>query len=123
MINEGFKKELYSLLVEFIKMINNRDSNNMRKKFFINEEVFEEIIENLSEYFGEDFAIDIAPYQKAFERYKNRQNIDIYEMNESGVFGIECVIWRNEKPQEPILHAEVFGKSKDLKLRYKYIGS
>ena len=123
MINEEFKRQLYYLLVQFIKMTNNRDSDGIKNKFSINEEVFEEIIENLGEYFGKSFIIDIAPYQKAFEKHRNHQNIDIYEINEHGVFSVECIILFNGKPQEAILHAEVFGKIEDLKLRYKYIDS
>lgn len=123
-ITDEVKKKSYSILTEFINSINNQDIETLKLKFSVNENIFKEIKENLQDYFGEQYSIEIAPFQVAFEKNKkNRPNIDIYEMNEPNVFGLECIIWLNKKPQEPVLHVEVFGGVQNLNLRYKYIGS
>lgn len=124
MITEILKKNVYNLLEKFVKAVNERNQEELRNNFFVDSEVFEEMLENLEGFFGEKFTIGIAPFDVAFKSHKGgRSNIDIFEMNSPDSWGIECIIWENNSPKEPILHAEVSGEKNNLQLMYKYIGS
>ena len=124
MITDELKKKSYELLKQFIEAVNSRDQSILKERFNINNEIFCEIIENLEEYFGENFSIEPPPYEGAFEKNaRNEPDISLFEMNEPGNFGIECAIWMNKKYQEPILHAEISKNTGDWEFIYKYIGS
>lgn len=124
MNNQILKNKIYDILNDFVKAINEKNTNELKEKFSVDQYIFDEIIKNLNEYFGEQLPIQISPLEKFSEiNDGERPNIDIFEMNEPQTWGIECVIWRNGEPQEAILHVEVFGEIDDLEFRYKYIGS
>ena len=124
MISEILKKHVYDLLVKYMIAVNERDQDELKKQFSVSSEVFGEMMDNLEEFFGSSFSIGIAPFDVALQPHKGgRSNIDIYEMDNPESWGIECVIWENKSPKEPILHAEVSGSENDLQLTYKYIGS
>lgn len=123
-MDKKFYDEVYSLLSEFVNSINYVDKARLDEVFGVTEPIFDEICECLADYFGEKPVIGLPPEDVAFsEKVGSRPYIDLYEMNDSGTWGVECVIWVGEKIAEPIICAEIFSKDDGVGFRYKYIGS
>ncbi|MGU3494870.1 hypothetical protein ACLBXM_12570 [Xanthobacteraceae bacterium A53D] len=105
--------------------INRRDQRVLRDEFAIGPAVLEEIEEELARSFDPGVRIGIAPFDSAFAalpKRGGRSSIDIFEMNEPGLWGIECVIWVDGVAQEPVLHAQaVLAADGALRLRYRHI--
>ena len=124
-MNDEFRAQAYKLLDEFIGAVSRDDWQELNNHFDVSEALAEEIQEMIHEYYpNEDFSLGIAPFGSAFSKEKRkRPDIELFEMNDGDRWGVECVLWVNGKPSEPILHVELFWKASDLRLQYKYIGS
>ncbi|WP_414444861.1 hypothetical protein [Burkholderia sp. 22PA0106] len=123
-MDKKFNGEAYALVSEFVNYINVMDKENLRDKFGITKPIFDEICECLSEYFLTNSIVSLVLEDVAFSgKIGSRPYVDLYEMNDFGVWGLECVIWVDGKITELILHVELFKKGSGLDFRYKYIGS
>lgn len=124
MNTDDLKAAAYKTLEQLFEAINSGGSSQLSQKFDISPAVYSEIRENLDEYFVDGWKIALAPLDTAFERIGgSRPSIDVYPMNDNESFGIECVIWTDGKPKEPILHAELVRGEAGYGLRFNYIGS
>ncbi|MDG9931231.1 MULTISPECIES: hypothetical protein [unclassified Pseudomonas] len=104
--------------------ISSENIERLEKEFGVSQAVFSEIQECLEDFLGAVFSVSIAPLNKAFESSNNsRGNIDIYEMNDEGRVGVECILWVDGVPTEAVLHVEMEEKNYVYNISYKYIGS
>lgn len=124
-MNDEPRVHAYKLLDEFVEAINQDDRQKLRSQFDVPEALAEEIQGVIRDYYlGENPLLGIAPFETAFSaKGSRRPGIELFKMNDDSRWGAECVLWKNEKPSEPILHVEFFGQASSLKLQYKYIGS
>ncbi|WP_175750201.1 hypothetical protein [Burkholderia pyrrocinia] len=114
----------YKVISEFLGALNSMDKHLLESTFGVTEPILDEICESLDDYFGRKPSISLAPIEVAFSGKKgSRPYIDLFEMDDGQSWGAECILWVDGKAQEPILHVELSGKSDDLNLKYKYIGS
>ncbi|UVE66681.1 hypothetical protein L2Y90_06040 [Burkholderia pyrrocinia] len=116
--------QAYKVISEFLGALNSMDKHLLESTFGVTEPILDEICESLDDYFGRKPSISLAPIEVAFSGKKgSRRYIDLFEMDDGQSWGAECILWVDGKAQEPILHVELSGKSDDLNLKYKYIGS
>jgi len=116
--------KVYAVISEFMISVNSMDTVTLQEKFGVTAPILDEMVECLSDYFGRKLDIGLAPADVAFSgKIGSRPYIDVYEMNDAKIWGVECVIWVDGKAAEPILHVELFDNDGNLGLRYKYIGS
>ncbi|MBS7252739.1 hypothetical protein [Flavobacterium branchiicola] len=108
MIEENNAQIAFKLNAELIENINARDFENLKNKFRINTAIFEEIKEELSEYFrSEDF-----PKLKILET-----NFSLFKYDSIEGFGIEAKIFTlDNKETELTLHTEFCNNSLNFKL-------
>lgn len=107
-MREVDKTVVWSKLFDFVSCISSADIERLEKEFGVSQAVFSEIQQCLEDFLGADFSVSIAPLKKAFESSNNsRGNIDIYEMNDEGRVGVECVLWADGIPTEAVLHVEM----------------
>jgi len=108
MIEENNAQIAFKLNAELIENINALDFENLKNKFEINAAVFEEIREDLSEYFEtEDF-----PKLKILET-----NFSIFKYDSIDGFGIETKIFTlDNKETELTLHTEFCNNNLNFKL-------
>jgi hypothetical protein len=124
-MNPGLKIRIYETLRDFVWAINKDDRQRLWEEFDVSSNLTEEIREMIAEYYpGEKFSLGISPFELAFSKEGvARPNIELFEMNEGGRWGVECILWNKDAPSEPILHVEFLDAPSGLKLSYKYIGS
>ncbi|SAI25760.1 Uncharacterised protein [Bordetella ansorpii] len=116
--------EVYALISCYVRALNDEDRIMLQARFGVGEPIVQEITESLDGYFGRRPDIGLAPSDVAFSGKRGSQPfIDLYETNEPGFWGADCVIWVDGKPQEPTLHVELSKPDGELRLRHKYIGS
>ncbi|WP_175947801.1 hypothetical protein [Burkholderia pyrrocinia] len=116
--------QAYKVISEFLGALNSMDKHLLESTFGVTEPILDEICESLDDYFGRKPSISLAPIEVAFSGKKgSRPYIDLFEMDDGQSWGAECILWVDGKAQEPIFHVELSGKSDDLNLKYKYIGS
>ena len=124
LMHEKFKKPIYVQLQNFVEFIDTKNVNALQTNFGISMLIFEEIEETLGEYFPVSVSLGIAPFEIAFSEIAGTTTpIDLYTMNDPEKWGLECVLWANNKRSEPILHAEIEIFGDIIKFQYKYIGS
>ena len=108
MSEENFKKNVYMKICEFLTAVNLKDLTVLAKVFFVSSTIFDEIQESLFEYFNEIPVLEIALLENIFLNNNfNRPYLDIYKMNAENTWGVECVLFVENKEQEPILHFEI----------------
>jgi len=123
-MDKEFEEKVYTVISEFMISVNSMDTVVLRERFGVTAPILDEMVECLSDYFGQKVDISLAPADVAFSgKVGSRPYIDVYEMNDAKIWGVECVIWVDGKAAEPILHVELFDNDGSLGLRYKYIGS
>ncbi|WP_412022578.1 hypothetical protein [Burkholderia cepacia] len=115
---------LPGLFSELLGAINSMDKHLLESAFDVTEPILDEICESLDDYFGQKPSISLAPIEVAFSGKKGSgPYIDLVEMDDGQSWDAECILWVDGAAQEPILHVELSGKSDDLNLKYRYIGS
>ncbi|WP_156920077.1 hypothetical protein [Comamonas composti] len=118
------KEKIYKIIYEFVRALKNKEEVVLINEFNLSKNVMEEIFEVLGEYFPDGYEnISIAPEDLAFTKNGRRMNIDIFQMIDPERLGGECVLWNNERPDEPILHFELKRNVDGFIFEYKYIGS
>jgi hypothetical protein len=124
-MNPDFEIKIYEILKDFVRAVDKDDRQRLREEFDISANLAEEIHEMIAEYYpGDKFSLGISPFELAFSKEGvTRPGVELFEMNESDRWGVECVLWNKGVPSEPILHVEFLDAPSGLKLSYKYIGS
>ena len=118
------REEAYAVIAEFVEALKDNDVPTLTGRFGLPAAVLEEIVEVLSDYFSDGYpALGIAPLDLAFNGSKGRPNIEIFQMNDAEHWGVECILWKDGAPAEPILHVELDTSHEAVVLSYKYIGS
>ena len=107
-MDNSLRQDIYNATSEFIDLLNAKDSRLLSDKFGISEPVSLELFEILGDYFDEGIpSLNAPPIDKAFaDKIKGKIPFEIYEMNEPGTWGVDCSLWSNEIPVEPILHLQ-----------------
>lgn len=124
-MDEEYRVRAYQLLEALVRAIDQDDRQTLKELFDISDAVAEEIQEVVPKYFpDEGFSLAIAPFESAFSPAAfGRPNILLFEMNEKGLWGCECILWNKDQPGEPTLNVEFSGDAATLSLDYRYIGS
>lgn len=123
-ILNDLQRAAYDLLAAFFDAISTEDAAKLETLFSISPAVYSEIRTSLAEYLVETEAISLPSIAFAFKKTgRNRPTIDMFQMNDECSWGIECVIWCDGRPQEPILHAEMIQYGTGYALKFRYIGS
>lgn len=108
MTTENIIKTTFKLNCELVEYINKMDSENLKTRFEINSAVFEEIQEELFEY----FETEDLPKLKILET-----NFSIFKYDSIEAFGIEAKLFTaNNKETELTLHTEFDNNQLKFKL-------
>ncbi|MHC0443830.1 hypothetical protein ACWA1F_00380 [Flavobacterium sp. 3-218] len=109
MTNENIIQTAFDLNVQFVANINTMNFENLNSKFEINQAVFEEIKEELFDYFG----TDNLPKLKILIT-----DFIVFKYNSGEKLGIEAKLFTEDnKETELTLHTEFYNNS----LRFKLI--
>jgi len=123
MMEVNLSAQQYSALSNLINSISKRDSATLSSEFNISQEIQEEIIESLENYYDTSTILTAPPKDRASESAGGgRSFIEAFHMND-GAIGIECILFADGEPGEAIIHIEMSTNTTNPKLTYKYIGS
>lgn len=113
-----------SMINDFCSLINANKDDEAIKRFGISKEIINEIREVITDYFGKWQKIYPLDISKQSEARENKPLFNVFEMNQSNTFGVECVLVdENKNETELIFHAEFVAINDGYKMNYKYIGS
>ncbi len=116
---------VHKLLNEFIQALNEENTEELKNKFGITDGIYEEIIEILGYYYGEEIPkFGILSFNSIFRDLGSRKALEIYRIDDTdSIWRMELSILVNDKIDEPIFHFEVCINGEDITLQYLYVGS
>ena len=133
MSKDQMKNNFFDLIEEFLNLFNQRDFKQLKIKFQINKDRYEEILEELDEEILEelddenllDKKLSLPPKAIALTaRNDNRATFETYEMNGTEeVIGIECCLYADNRETDLTLEGSFHKKEGKFIVDYQGIGA
>ena len=105
-MDSATRHAIYTATARIVALIGARDGRSLKEEFGMPEPVAEELFEVLAGYVDDaPPAISAPPHETAFGApVRGKIPVDIYAMNAPATWGVDCSLWIDGAPVEPVLH-------------------
>jgi len=124
-LDSAIRHAIYTATARIVTLIGARDDGSLKREFGMSAAVCAELFEMLAAYFDDaPPAISVPPLDTAFgATVRGKIPVDIYAMNAPATWGVDCSLWIDGAPVEPVLHLRFAHIAGRLTLQHQYIDS